>query len=77
MPKFFLQVTKGVSALPNDPDPEEFADLEAARVAALEAMREMASEALYGNRLLDIDSIDIADEHGNFILKVPRPPLAN
>lgn len=71
MPRFFLKVTKRETPLPNDPEPEEFPDLETARRAAAGAIREMASEALRADRKLDIEAIDITDEWGKVLVSLP------
>ena len=71
MPRYFLKLTSGEGALPNDPDPEEHPSLEAARDEAVESIRQMASEAMAAGLRLNIDAIDVTDEGGKVLVSVP------
>jgi hypothetical protein len=70
MPRYYLNLRRGDDDLPNDPDPMDFPDLEAARDEAVKSIREMASEALFSNRPLNLDRIEVADESGVVLLSV-------
>ena len=72
MPRYFLKLTSGdQGGLPNDPDPEEHPNLEAARAEAVKSIRQMASEAIAAGSGLVIQAIDITDEAGNVLVSVP------
>ena len=62
MPLFYLKLRQGSEDLPNDPEPQEFLTLEAARIEAVEAIRELSAQ--------DYDGIDILDHRGNHLLRV-------
>ena len=67
MPRYFLTLTsKTGSRMPNDPEPQEHANIEAARAEAVKGIREMAAEAISSGRSdLPIETIDITDEEGS------------
>ena len=70
MPLYYLKLKRGNDDLPNDPEPMDFPNLEAARAEAVKSIREIASEALFASRSLNLDSLDIADESGAVLLSV-------
>jgi hypothetical protein len=49
MPRYFLNLTRGNDDLPNDHEPQDFSDLEAARLEAVESLREIS--AIAGRRM--------------------------
>jgi hypothetical protein len=73
MPRCFLKLTsKTGSKMPNDPDPQEHANIEAARAEAVKGIREMAAEAISSGRSeLPVETIDITDEEGKLLVSVP------
>jgi hypothetical protein len=73
MPRYFLKLTsKTGSKMPNDPEPQKHANIEAARAEAVEGIREMAAEAILSGRPdLPIETIDITDEDGELLVSVP------
>jgi hypothetical protein len=73
MPRYFLKLTsKTGSRMPNDPEPQEHANIEAARTEAVKGIREMAAEAISSGRFdLPIETIDITDEEGELLVSVP------
>jgi hypothetical protein len=46
VPLFYLNLTSGNDELPNDPDPQEFANLEEARIEAVASLREISGHAV-------------------------------
>ena len=66
MPLFFLMLRQGSEELPNDHEPQEFADLDAARIEAVESIRELSSP-------LNYDGIDVLDHDGRELLRVTTP----
>ena len=73
MRRYFLKLTsKTVSRMPNDPEPQEHANIEAAPAEAVKGIREMAAEAILSGRPdLPIETIDITDEEGKLLVSVP------
>jgi hypothetical protein len=71
MPLFYLNLTRGNDELPNDPEPQEFLDLEDARLEAIESLREISGHATLEGERVGYDGIDIADEDGAVLLRVP------
>jgi hypothetical protein len=71
MPSFYLKLRGGLVSFPNDPDPEQFPNLDAARAGAIESIREMASQSVRSGRHLNVDAIDITTEDGNVLATVP------
>jgi hypothetical protein len=75
MPRYFLKLRSNDNrTFGNDPEPEEHRNIEAARAAALESIREMASEAMRAGRPLHVDAIDITSEDGRLLTTVPVAP---
>jgi hypothetical protein len=72
MPRYFLKLTsKTVRRMPNDPEPQEHANIEAARAEALKGIREMAAEAISSGRSdLPFEKTDITDEEGKLLVSV-------
>ena len=68
---FYLNLRCGNNDVPNDPEPQEFPDLEAARVEAIESLRELRALATKEKRRIDYDGIDILAEDGRLLLKEP------
>jgi hypothetical protein len=62
MPFFYLKLRQGNEELPNDPEPQEFSSLEAARIEAIEAIRELSAPQTY-------DGIDVLDHRGQAIVQ--------
>jgi hypothetical protein len=71
MPLFYLNLTRGNDELPNDPEPQEFPDLEAARLEAIESLRQIFGHAILEGKGVGYDGIDIADQDGAVLLRVP------
>jgi hypothetical protein len=67
MPKFYINLRRGDDDLPNDPEPREFPNLEAAKTEAIESLRELSGR--------DYDGIDIVGHNGVFLLRVPMPKM--
>jgi hypothetical protein len=72
MPRYFLKLTsKTGSRMPNDPEPQEHASIEAARGEAVEGIRGMAAEAILSGRPdLPFETINITDEDGKLLVSV-------
>jgi uncharacterized protein DUF6894 len=70
MPFLHLRLTRGSDQLPDDDEPEEFPNIKAARVAAVESLRELAAEAIRAGRSLDYTGIDITDQNGRLLTQV-------
>ena len=70
MPSFFLNLRRGNEELPNDHESQEFTDLEAARLEAMEGLREIAAHAKLDGKTTDYDGIDITDQSGTILLRV-------
>jgi hypothetical protein len=70
VPNYYVKL-RGVGAFPNDPDPEFYPDLDAARTGALESIRGMASESMLTGPPCDVEAIDITTEAGGVLLTVP------
>jgi hypothetical protein len=69
MPRYFLKLT---SKTGSSPEPQEHANIEAARTEAVKGIREMAAEAISSGRFdLPIETIDITDEEGKLLVSVP------
>ena len=71
MPRYFLNLTRGNDELPNDHEPQEFPDLETARLEALESLREISEIAAGEKRRADYDGINLMSEDGRVFLRVP------
>jgi hypothetical protein len=67
---FYLNLRRGNDDVPNDPEPQEFPDLEAARAEAIESLRELRALATKEKRRIDYDGIDILAEDGRLLLNV-------
>jgi hypothetical protein len=67
---FLLRLKGGDKALPHDGEPEAFTNLEGARLAAIEALRELAAYAICDGRLFDYTGIDIFDLDGKLVSQV-------
>ena len=70
MPLFFLKLKRGSEDLPNDPEPQAFTDLAAARIEAIQALREMSAPATY-------DGIEITNTDGSVLLMVSTREALN
>jgi hypothetical protein len=71
MPRYFFHVTSATCAV-HDPEGSELADLEAARLEAIENARDAMSRAiLRGHDISRRMAIDICDEEGVSLLRVP------
>jgi hypothetical protein len=70
MPRFFVNVRDG-DYLTRDVEGIEVADLEAARVDALAAAREILAEAIKAGRGQDNRQYEITDEAGQVLALVP------
>jgi hypothetical protein len=70
MPLFFLNLRRGNNNLPNDHEPQEFSDLEAARLEAIESLREISANAAKEKRRVEYEGIDIVDQDGSLLLRV-------
>jgi hypothetical protein len=72
MPRYFLNLTtRGNDCLPNDHEPQDFPDLEAARLEAIESLREISAIAAAEQKRTDYDGIDVMSEDGRVFLRVP------
>jgi hypothetical protein len=73
MPRYFLKLTsETVSRMPNHPEPQEHANIEAARAEAVKGIREIAAEVISSGRFdLPFETIDITDEQGKLLVSVP------
>jgi len=70
MPLFFLKLRRGSEDVPNDTEPQEFTDLEAAWIEAIQALREMSAPAAY-------DGIEITNTDGSVLLMVSTRDALN
>jgi hypothetical protein len=70
MPRFYFHIKHG-DRLVEDKEGDDFPDLALARAQALEAAREMWSEAIKTGRELIADAFVITDEQGHRLLLVP------
>jgi hypothetical protein len=70
MPLFFLNVRDGDFVV-RDPEGTEFANLEAARVEALAAAREVLGDAIKTGQGQDNRQYEITDEAGQVLATVP------
>jgi uncharacterized protein DUF6894 len=67
---FHLRLKRGSDALPDDEEPEQFADIGAARDAAVESLRELAAGAIREGRSFSYTGIDITDLEGKLLTQV-------
>jgi hypothetical protein len=77
MPLFFLNLRRGSNNLPNDHEPQEFRDLAAAKLEAVESLREISAHAAKEKRRVDYDGIEIVDQGGKLLLNVPMSEALN
>ena len=70
MPSFYLNVRRGPEVVADDQEPREFADLEEARIEALQSLRELAADAIVGARPFDYSGIEITDDNGTKVADV-------
>ena len=77
MPLFFLNLRRGSNNLPNDHEPQEFPDLAAAKLEAVESLREISTHAAKKKRRVDYDGIEIVDQNGKLLLNVPMSEALN
>ena len=70
MPSFYLNLRRGSQVLPDDQEPQEFADLEEARIEALQSLRELAAEAILSARPFEYSCIEITDGNGAKVAEV-------
>jgi hypothetical protein len=77
MPLFFLNLRRGSNNLPNDHEPQEFRDLAAAKLEAVESLREISAHAAKEKRRVDYDGIEIVDHDGKLLLNVPMSEVLN
>jgi hypothetical protein len=70
MALFFLKLRHGEEPLPNDSEPEEHADLAAAKAEALEALKEIAANVLLRGEDFDYTGIDITDLDGTVLAQI-------
>jgi hypothetical protein len=70
MPRFYLNLTRGNDKLPNDHEPQEFLNLEAARIEAVESLRELCDLASREETPFNYDGIDIVSQDGRLLLRV-------
>jgi hypothetical protein len=73
MALFFLKLRRGDEQLPNDDEPEEHADLDAAKVEAIEALKEIAANAVLTTQKFDYTGIDITDSEGTILARILAP----
>jgi hypothetical protein len=65
-----LNLRRGSDVLPDDGEPQEFCDLDAARVEAIESLRELAAFAIREGRAFAYTGIDIVDQNGLVLVQV-------
>jgi hypothetical protein len=70
MPQFYLRLRGSSNDIPNDPDPMEFPNIEAARSEAVRGIREIASELVTVGSRPNYEAIDIADMGGKVLMSV-------
>jgi hypothetical protein len=63
MPQFHLNLRRGQELIEDD-EPQEFADLAAAREDAVQSLRELAAHALQDGKSFEYTGIEITDPHG-------------
>ena len=69
MPHFYLHIRDG-GGYDEDPEGQELADLDAARVAAIDGVRSVLSEEMRQGQVDLNGAIEIADGDGNILLIV-------
>jgi len=69
MPHFYLHIRNG-GGYDEDPEGQELADLDAARLAAIDGVRSVLSEEMRQGRVDLTGAIEIADGDGNVLLIV-------
>jgi|EndMetStandDraft_4_1072995.scaffolds.fasta_scaffold221277_2 hypothetical protein len=70
MPRFFFYIIDGEETL-EDPDGTELADLEAARLDALQSARHLLAEKVKNGEVVDGQKFEIRDGDGNLLAIVP------
>jgi uncharacterized protein DUF6894 len=70
MARFFLNIHDG-SGFAEDPEGQDLADLDAARLQAIDGVRSLLSEEARHGRLDLFGSIEITDSNGATLLVVP------
>lgn len=68
--RYYLHMRRGEELI-EDPDGEEFADLGAAREAAIWSARELMADRLRRGRRMDGQTFEIHDETGSLVATVP------
>jgi|KBSSwiStaDraftv2_1062776.scaffolds.fasta_scaffold1012805_2 hypothetical protein len=69
MPHFYLHIRNG-AGYDEDPEGQELADLDAARLAAIDGVRSVLSEEMRQGQVDLTGAIEIADGDGNVLLIV-------
>jgi hypothetical protein len=70
MPRYFLHIKEGPDVV-IDPEGQNFADLPAAQVEAVEVARDLMAERLRAGRPMDLNSeVIVSDEHGDTLARV-------
>jgi hypothetical protein len=71
MPRYYFNIRQGKFLLADD-EGEEFSNLDAARQEAVANAREILSEAALSGQAASLDrEIEVADEAGKSVLKIP------
>jgi hypothetical protein len=72
MSHYFLRLRDGDTLLPDDGEGQEFANMEAVRLEAIESAREILSEAALSGKAGSLrQQIEVSDEAGQTILTIP------
>ena len=72
MPRYFLRLRDGDTLLPDDGEGQEFANMEAVRLEALDSVRQILSEAARSGKAGSLrQQVEVSDETGRTILTMP------
>jgi hypothetical protein len=70
MPRYFFHI-RGSDGLIRDPDGSDLPDLNAARIEAEKAARDLLANLLRAGEALDGQVFEISDEHGQLLESLP------
>jgi hypothetical protein len=72
MPRYFFHLRDGAALLEDDGESQDFANLEAARLEAIEGARQILSEAALSGRAGSLhQQIEVVDEAGRTVVIMP------
>jgi uncharacterized protein DUF6894 len=72
MPRYFLRLRDGDTLLADDGESQEFANMEAVRLEAVDSVRQILSEAARSGKAGSLrQQVEVSDETGRTILTMP------